>query len=280
MPLVEFSDFSFKYLGSESLALDKVNLTIERGEYIVVTGPSGCGKTTLCRAINGLVPHFHRGYIAGHVYVKGKDTRESKVSDLATVAGLVFQNPANQLVTLNVEKEIAFGPENLAVDPPIIRARIEKLIQTLGLEDLRDKHPHEMSGGEQQRVALAATLALEPTILIADEPTSNLDPKNAELILDILSGLNRQGMTILLVEHRLDLVARDATRVIIMDRGRIIADDTARAVLSSDLADEIGIGIPKATQIYRRLKAGGINLDGVPLTGDELANLVQEASRK
>ena len=138
MPLVEFSDFSFKYLGSESLALDKVKMTIERGEYIVVTGPSGCGKTTFCRAINGLVPHFHRGYIAGHVYVNGKDTRESKVSDLATVAGLVFQNPANQLVTLNVEKEIAFGPENLGVDPPIIRSRIEKLIQTLELEDLRD----------------------------------------------------------------------------------------------------------------------------------------------
>ncbi|TFG15538.1 ABC transporter ATP-binding protein [Candidatus Thorarchaeota archaeon] len=280
MPLVEFSEFSFKYLGSESLALDKVSMKIERGEYIIITGPSGCGKTSLCRAMNGLVPHFHRGYIAGHVYVNGKDTRESKVSDLATVAGLVFQNPANQLVTLNVEKEIAFGPENLGIDPSIIRTRIEKLIHRLGLENLRDKHPHEMSGGEQQRVALAATLALEPTILIADEPTSNLDPKNAELILDILSDLNRQGMTILLVEHRLDLVARDASRVIVMDEGRIIADGAPYAVLSSDLAAEIGIGIPKATQIYRRLKAGGIHLDEVPLTGDELAKLVQEAIRQ
>ncbi len=276
LALVKFDDFSFKYLGGDSLALRKVDLQINKGEYVVLTGPSGCGKTTLCRAINGLVPQFHRGYIAGHVYIDGIDTRDARVADLAPIAGLVFQNPANQLVTLNVAKEIAFGPENLGVDPIEIRERVEKLIETMGLEYIREKHPHEMSGGQQQLVAIAATLALQPQILVADEPTSNLDPKSAESILGILADLNKQGMTIVLVEHRLDLVSRNATRIILMDKGSIVADGSPRDVLSSDTCTEIGVGIPKATKVYNRLKKRGINLSQVPLTGDELAKLVQE----
>ncbi|MCK5240496.1 MAG: ATP-binding cassette domain-containing protein [Candidatus Thorarchaeota archaeon] len=276
MVLVKFDDFSFKYLGGDSLALRKVDLQINKGEYVVITGPSGCGKTTLCRAINGLVPQFHRGYIAGHVYIDGIDTRDARVADLAPIAGLVFQNPANQLVTLNVAKEIAFGPENLGVDPIEIRERVEALIEKMGLEYIREKHPHEMSGGQQQLVAIAATLALQPQILVADEPTSNLDPKSAEKILGILADLNKQGMTIVLVEHRLDLVSRNATRIILMNKGSIVADGSPRDVLSSDTCTEIGVGIPKATEVYKRLKKRGINLSQVPLTGDELAKLVQE----
>ncbi len=280
MPLVEFVDFSFKYLGSDNLALRKIDLRIDEGEYIVITGPSGCGKTTLCRAINGLVPQFHRGYIAGHVYVDGHDTRESRVAELARVAGLMFQNPANQLVTLNVAKEIAFGPENLGVEPDKIRARVEELIETLHLEHLREKHPHEMSGGQQQMVAMAATLALEPKILVADEPTSNLDPKSAESLLAILSDLNRDGMTLVLVEHRLDLVSRNATRLVLMDKGSIVADGPPRKVLSLPICEEIGIGIPKATQVYKHLKRNGCVLSRVPLTGEELAISVEEACNK
>ncbi|RDE11837.1 MAG: energy-coupling factor ABC transporter ATP-binding protein [Candidatus Thorarchaeota archaeon] len=277
MTLVEFVDFSFKYLEADSLALKHINLKIDPGEYIVVTGPSGCGKTTLCRAINGLVPHFHRGYVGGHVYVDSKDTRNSEVAELATIAGLVFQDPSNQLVTLNVEKEIAFGPENLAVEPKEIRFRVEDLICRLKLEPLRDKHPHEMSGGEQQRVAMAATLALRPKILVADEPTSNLDPQSAQLILDLIADLNRQGMTVLLVEHRLDLVSNEASRLILMDKGSIVADGAPRDVLVQDLCQEIGVGIPKATQVYKQLKRRGVTLGRVPLTGKELAALVKEA---
>lgn len=247
---------------------------------MVVTGPSGCGKTTFCRAINGLVPHFHRGYIAGNVYVDGLNTRECNVAQLAPHAGLVFQNPTNQLVTLNVEKELAFGPENLGIEPSEIRRRVEYLIDLLDLEGLREKHPHEMSGGEQQRVAMAATLALQPHILVADEPTSNLDPKSAERILSILADFNKKGMTIVLVEHRLDLVAKDASRVILMDSGRIVADGNPREVLSSAGCTDLGIGVPKATQVYLRLRDRGIKLSRVPLTGDELSGLVKEASSR
>ncbi len=277
MALVECKNFSFKYLGSERLALRKVNLTIEEGEYVVITGPSGCGKTTLCRAINGLVPHFHRGYVGGHIYVDSMDTREHTVAEFASVVGLVFQEPENQLVTLNVEREIAFGPENLGVDPAEIRRRVEELIDLLKLEHLRDKHPHEMSGGEQQRVAMAATLALKPRILVADEPTSNLDPKSAERILDIISFLNKKGMTVVLVEHRLDLVAKDATRVVLMEDGGIVADGPPREVLAQDICERIGVGVPKATLVYKRLRDKGIVLPWVPLTGEELARAVKEA---
>ena len=279
MTLIEFADFSFKYLGADSLALRKVNLKIEEGEYVVVTGPSGCGKTTLCRAINGLVPQFHRGYIAGNVIVDGKNTRENNVADLAPIAGLVFQQPENQLVTLNVEREIAFGPENLGVEPNEVRRRVEELIDMLDLEHLREKHPHEMSGGEQQRVAIAATLALKPKVLVADEPTSNLDPQSAETILDLIADLNNRDMTVVLVEHRLDLVSKDASRIVLIDKGSIVADGAPRDVLTMDLCQEIGVGIPKATQLYKRLQERGFELGKVPLTGAELATLVQEVTK-
>jgi len=278
MPLIEFQDFSFKYYGTDFLALKKINMTIDEGEYILITGPSGCGKTTLCRTINGLVPQFHRGYIAGNVIVNGMNTRDHTVAEMATIAGLVFQQPENQLVTLNVEKEIAFGPENLGVDPAEIRRRVEELIDLLELEHLRNKHPHEMSGGEQQRVAIASTLALKPKILIADEPTSNLDQKSAEMILDIISGLNKRDMTVLLVEHRLDLVSKDASRIVLMNEGRIVADGPPRDVLAMDLCQEIGVGVPKATLVYRRLRERGIHLGNIPLTGQELAELVKEVA--
>ena len=280
MALVEFSNFSFKYYGADSLALKNVELKIEEGEYVVVTGPSGCGKTTLCRAINGLVPHFHRGYIAGNVLVNGMNTREYEVAELATSAGLVFQQPENQLVTLNVEKEIAFGPENLGIPPDEVRRRVEELIELLDLEHLRDKHPHEMSGGEQQRVAMAATLALKPKILVADEPTSNLDPKSAETILEIVSSLNRRDMTVVIVEHRLELVSKDASRLVLMDKGEVVADGEPRDVLAMEICEEIGIGVPKATAVYKSLKQNGIQLGRVPLTGQELAQLVKEASHR
>ncbi|TFF91819.1 ABC transporter ATP-binding protein [Candidatus Thorarchaeota archaeon] len=274
--LIEFNDFSFKYIGSDSLALKQVNLSVEPGEYVVVSGPSGCGKTTLCRAMNGLVPQFHRGYIAGTVLVDSKCTRDHSVADLAGIAGLVFQNPSNQLVTLNVEKEIAFGPENLGVDPLEIRERVEHLIEILGIEHLRDKHPHEMSGGEQQRVAMAATLALRPKILIADEPTSNLDPQSAEQILRLIADQNRKGMTVVLVEHRLDVVAKDASRLILMNNGSVVADGPPKDVLLMDICQEIGIGIPKAVEVYKRLRTKGLELPTVPLSGEDLVRIFRE----
>ncbi|MBD3407893.1 MAG: ATP-binding cassette domain-containing protein [Candidatus Lokiarchaeota archaeon] len=276
MALIEFADFSFKYVGSSFLALKKIQLEITEGEYVVITGPSGCGKTTLCRAINGLVPHFHRGYIRGSVIIDGINTRVSSVADLSAIAGMVFQNPANQLVTLNVERELAFGPENLGVEPAEIRRRIDEIVDLLDLDHLLEKHPHEMSGGEQQRVALAATLSMKPKILVADEPTSNLDPQNAEHILDIVSALNKRGMTVVLIEHRLDLVSQDAHRVVLMNDGQVVADGAPREVLVDDICQEIGVGIPKATQVYKGLRSRGLVLPSVPLSGEELARLVQE----
>jgi energy-coupling factor transporter ATP-binding protein EcfA2 len=137
-----------------------------------------------------------------------------------------------------------------------------------------------MSGGEQQRVAMAATLALKPRVLVADEPTSNLDPKSAETILRIIADLNQKGMTVVVVEHRLDLVARDASRIILMDEGKVVADGPPRDVLSSQICEELGVGVPKATEIYRRLLRRGIDLGRVPLSGEELAEIVEGAKQR
>ncbi|MEM2143460.1 MAG: ATP-binding cassette domain-containing protein [Candidatus Thorarchaeota archaeon] len=276
MALIEFVDFSFRYVGSDSFALRHIDLRIEQGEFVVLTGPSGCGKTTLCRAMNGLVPHFHRGYVGGMVLVDGLDTRNHSVAQLASKVGIVFQNPANQLVTLNVEKEIAFGPENLGVEPIEIRRRVDELISLLGLERLRGKHPHEMSGGEQQSVAIASVLALRPKILVADEPTSHLDPHSSEMVLDMIKRLNEQGMTVVLTEHRLDLVAGCASRVILMNEGQIVADGPPREVLCKDLCLELGIGVPKAMLVYRFLTEHGVRLPRAPLNSRELVSIMQE----
>ncbi len=275
MALVQFINFSFRYMNTDFLALNKIDLSIEEGEYVLITGPSGCGKTTLCRAINGLVPHFHRGYISGRVVVDGMDTREHSVAEMARKVGIVFQNPSDQLVTLNVEKEIAFGPENLGVDPYEIRHIVEELINRFDLSHLRNKHPHEMSGGEQQRVAMAATLSLRPKILVADEPTSNLDPKSAEQILRLIAEHNREGMTVIMVEHRLDLLARDVSRVVLLNEGRIVGDGPPGEILTSDVCQRIGVDTPRTLEVYLRLRARGVSLPHVPLTPEELATSVR-----
>ena len=233
MPLIELKDFSFKYYGAETLALKKIDLSIEEGEYVVITGPSGCGKTTLCRTINALVPQFHRGYIAGNVIIDGKNTRENTVAELSSIAGLVFQQPENQLVTLNVEKEIAFGPENLGIEPTEIRRRVEELIELLDLEHLREKHPHEMSGGEQQRVAMAATLALKPKILVADEPTSNLDPEASKMVKDLIKELSKKvEKTVFICSHMLPLVEEICDRIGIIVKGNLLFVGTIPEILA------------------------------------------------
>lgn len=169
-------NLAFAYSGVRRPAIKNINLQIEKGEYVVVTGPTGCGKTTLCRCFNGLIPHFHQGRMTGRVTINGIDTLERKVSDLSQTVGLVFQDPENQLVALNVERELAFAPENLGLPVEEVKARVEEAVELVGLERLRSKAPYELSGGEQQRVAIASVLTLRPSLLVSDEPTSNLNP--------------------------------------------------------------------------------------------------------
>lgn len=210
---------------AQDVALDDVNLHIEPGEFVLLTGPSGCGKSTLARCLNGLIPHSIPARQEGQVTVDGQVTAASSVSELATSVGSVFQNPATQLFNLTVEEEVAFGPRNLGLDEPEVRRRVNGALEATGLSGRRRRSTHALSGGEQQRLAIASVLAMGPRILVLDEPTSSLDVRSTRDVMTTLARLNSEaGVTILIIEHRLGEVARLARRTVVMDQGRIVAD--------------------------------------------------------
>jgi energy-coupling factor transport system ATP-binding protein len=265
--LIEIENLTFCYGGTEKPALQGVNLEVRDGEFILITGPSGGGKSSLCRCLNGLIPHFYGGKISGRVEVQGLNIVEQSTKELATKVGMIFQDPENQLVAMDVEREIAFGLENLAFPRDLIAKRMEESLDTLGISGLRYRQVHELSGGEKQKVVIASVLALHPDVLVLDEPTSELDPKGAEEVLNAIERLNDElGITVILIEHRLDRVAHLVDRLIILHEGRIIADGAPRQVLSEGEITNIGVGIPPIIRLVQGLRNKGISIDETPLT--------------
>jgi energy-coupling factor transporter ATPase len=280
MAIIETKNITYTYPGVTKPSINGVSIKVEKGEFVLITGPSGCGKTTLCRCFNGLIPHFYQGELKGEITVAGMDATKHQTHAMAKNVGLVFQNPENQLFALSIEKDVAFGLENLGVPREEMRERVEWALKLTGIYDLRERSPHEVSGGQQQRVAIAAVLAMQPEIIVLDEPTSFLDPLSAEKIFDVIHELNKNlGITVVLVEHRLDLTAKYADHIIIMDEGKVCFDGDPRKILSIEETRLIGVGIPKATLLYQILKEG-INLNNcTPLSSEELATLLLEAFR-
>jgi len=279
MVLIETKNLTYTYPGGTKPSIRDVSIKIDKGEFTLITGPSGCGKTTLCRCFNGLIPHFYQGELKGEISVAGLNVIEHPIYELAKHVGLVFQNPENQLFALSVEKDVAFGLENLGVPREEMRERVDWALNLTGIYDLRERAPHELSGGQQQRVAIASVLAMQPEVIVLDEPTSFLDPLSAKKIFEVIHELNRKlGVTVVLVEHRLDLTARYADHIIIMDEGKIVLDGEPREILHSEEARLIGVGIPKATRLYQMLEKDGMKLGkAIPLSSDELATLLKEA---
>lgn len=274
MAIIEVKGLCYTYPESESPSLIDVNFKAEPGEFVLVTGPSGCGKTTFCRALNGLIPNSYGGDFKGIVVVDGLLTTSTPVYELAQRVGLVFQNPENELFCTTVEREVAFGPENLALPREEIAMRVEEALEIVGISHLKEKSPEELSGGEQQKVAIASLLAMKPKVLVLDEPTANLDPVSAKSVLELMHRLNKNGVTIILVEHRLEMVSHLVDRCVVFDGGRIVADGSPREVLYSDKVSELGVGLPKVVQVSKRLSS----LIGEPLsflTSDELASYVR-----
>jgi energy-coupling factor transporter ATPase len=277
LAIIEARNLAYTYQGGTEPSIQDVSITIDKGEFVILTGPSGCGKTTLCRCLNGLIPHFYGGNLEGELIAAGFKVAEHPISELALHVGFVFQNPENQLFALSVEKDVAFGLENIGLPRDEIRKRVEWALETTGIQNLRDRAPHELSGGQQQRVAIASVLAMQPEIMVFDEPTSFLDPLGAQTIFEVISKLNKQlGITVILVEHRLDLASKYANHVIIMDKGKVVLDGEPRKIFSSEEARLIGVGIPKAISLYQVLKQDGINLRSVPLTAEEASQLLRE----
>jgi len=264
--LIRIRELNFTYNGADKPALQNIDLTIEDGQFVLITGASGGGKSTLCRCFNGLVPHFYGGKISGKAEVQGLDILEHSPKELATKVGMVFQDPENQLVTADVEREIAFGLENLGYPKNLIARRIEEALDTVGIANLRFARNNELSGGEKQKVAIASVLALHPDVLVLDEPTSELDPQSAEEVLRLLERLNDElGLTVILIEQRLDRVVHLVDRMLVMGGGEIIAGGSPGEVMNGDIG-ELGIGLPPVIRLMRELKSKELSLNGLPLT--------------
>lgn len=279
MAVIQTKDVSYTYPGGTKRSIVDISISIEKGEFTLITGPSGCGKTTLCRCFNGLIPHFYQGELEGKTLISGLNVVDQPIHELAKHVGFVFQNPENQLFALSVEKDVAFGLENLGMLREEMRRRVDWALNLTGIYDLRERAPHELSGGQQQRVAIAAVLAMQPDVIVLDEPTSFLDPLSAKRIFEVIYDLNKKlGITVVLVEHRLDLTAKYANHIIIMDEGKVVQDGNPREILRTDEARLVGVGIPKATLLYQILKKDGAKLgETVPLSSDELATMLKEA---
>src|SRR5881397_357727 len=280
--ILEARNLGFQYEGSEGYAIRGVNFSIEPGEFVLLAGPSGCGKTTLCRCLNGLIPHFYPGVQEGEILVDGSNVTSMPTSEVSRKVGYVFQNPENQLFALTVEKDVAFGPENLSLPRSEIRDRVDWAMEAAGTVALKDLAPYELSGGQQQRVALAGVLAMKPSVIVLDEPTSFLDPRTAEEIMSAVDDLRKEnGITVIVVEHRLDLVGRYAERIVVMDHGRIVADGRVEDILDSefDRLSGLGIGLPKVSLLWSLLKRDGLVSERLPTHVESAAKMLSERLR-
>lgn len=277
-PIVRVSDLTYYYQDEPQPALRDVNLEIEPGEFVLLIGPSGCGKSTLALTLNGIIPLVMGGKIKGRVYIDGVDTRQSTVYGLATKIGIVFQDPDSQLCNLYVQEEVAFGPANLLMPRDEILRRVDKALADVGESDIRHKLIYEISGGQKHRVAIASILAMQPKIIVFDEPTANLDPLGAVEVFSLMKKLNQEhGITILVIEHNVDAVMCHADRVLLMEDGTIkysgsprqIAQEKGRFVLN-----DMGLRIPQVCELGLTLADKGILLDPFPLTVAEAAEAI------
>jgi len=275
MTAISVKGLTYTYPNSTEQNLRNVNLEVEQGEFVLVCGPTGGGKSTLCRCILGLIPHFYGGEMLGEVKVLGMDTREFPPSKLAPRVGMIFQNPEDQLVAMSIEEEIAFGPENLGLPREEIRRRVDEALRLVGIEELRNRSPYELSSGQQQKVAIAAILSMHPEILVLDEPTSQIDPRSAIDIISFVHRLNREsGVTVVMTEHRLENAAQHADRIVVIGDGHVLHNGRPSDVLQLDSLIEHGVPVPKIIQLSNRLKRMSVGLDHLPLTVEEAASIL------
>jgi energy-coupling factor transporter ATP-binding protein EcfA2 len=273
--LLRVENLSFRYIDTERWALDGVSMDIEDKSITVLAGQSGCGKSTLLRCMNGLIPHMYPGEYKGSITMDGQAVDKTSMGDLAQKVGLLFQNPENQIFMFSVERDIAFGLENLGLPREEIRKRIDEVMRLLGITSLALRAPHELSDGQKQRVALAGVIAMRPRLIILDEPTSLLDPQTASELVGLVHDLNRDlGITFVIVEHRLELLTPIADRIVVMDRGRKVMEGDPAQVLTDPQAGGYGIAVPPVSRLYTELTRDGLVLGKVPATPRELADEV------
>lgn len=277
--MIELKNVSFKYELQQEKTIKNLDLYVQQGEFIGIIGKNGSGKTTLCNIIRGIIPDFVQGEISGDIIIDNKNIDDIERGEMAELVGFVFQNPFSQIsgIKKTVFEEIAYGLENLGVPREEIKRRVTDVIKLLKIKDLQDKNPNELSGGQSQRVAIASIIVMNPKVLIFDEPTSQLDPLGTEEIFDILKLLKSQNKTIILVEHKIDLIAEYADRVVVMDDGEIIFNGETHEVLSNDKIEESNVSMPIVSKLAYKMntvKPGFFKK--VPITLDECKKELEE----
>ncbi len=272
--MVICNNLVYKYPQSEEeeepkVAIDGLNLEVNKGEFLVVLGHNGSGKSTFAKHINALLIPTE-----GEVYVDGlKTSEESNLWNIRNVAGMVFQNPDNQIVATIVEEDVAFGPENLGLEPKEIRKRVDESLKNVGMYEYKKHAPHLLSGGQKQRVAIAGILAMRPKCIVFDEPTAMLDPFGRKEVIRTIKEINKMyGITIILITHNME-EAVEADRIVVMDNGKIEMNGNPREIFRNvSLMKKIGLDVPQVTELAYELKQNGINIESDILTINEMVN--------
>ena len=279
MGYLKLENVNYKYPLEEKNTLQNINIEIKKGEFWAVIGKNGSGKTTLCNILRRFVPDFYKGELTGKITLEGKELKDYSQKEIVQKIGFVFQNPFTQIsgVKNTVFEEIAYGLENLGIERETIISEVEKILKLLEIEKLRDKNPYNLSGGQKQRVALASIIAMNPDILVIDEPTSQLDPKGTEDIFKIINLMANEGKTIILVEHKLELIAEYAENILVLDEGEIILSGKANEVLNNKSLLEKGIGMTQYSMLaYKLEKAGKAKFEEIPITKEKTVELLKK----
>ena len=281
--MITVKNFSFRYEGGSQAALDDVNFTINDGEFVGIIGRSGSGKTTLTHALNGMIPHYFRGDFYGSVEITAKDgtvmdTVETLPDTISQFVGSVLQDTDAQMVTSMVWDELRYGLEGNELSEDEINSRVEQALADVGISELKDREISSLSGGQRQKVAIAAILALKPQILILDEPTGELDPQSSRNVFELLRRLNEQGVTILVVEQKIMQLCEFCKRLIVLDKGKICYNgETKETLMHGDVLEKVGVHVPRIVSLYNSLTAHGISCGLPPCTLDEAEKMVEEA---
>ena len=273
--MIKFQDVTYKYTSIEDdkeverYAVKGIDLKVKKGEFLVVLGHNGSGKSTIAKHINALVQPS-----SGTVTIDGMDTsKEENLWDIRSKAGMVFQNPDNQLVATIVEEDVAFGPENLGIEPKEIRRRVDESLKKVGMSEYKRHAPHLLSGGQKQRIAIAGVLAMKPDCIVFDEPTAMLDPSGRKDVLNSIIDLNKNyGITIVLITHYMDEAAM-GDRIVVVDDGKIIMEGVPKKVFSQvETMKKIGLDVPQVTELSYELRKEGIDIDSEILNIDEMVD--------
>jgi len=280
--VVKVDDLKFRYSEAKEKALDGVSFEVYKGEFFCIIGSNGSGKSTLCNALVGLVPYYFTGKKKGSVIIDGTDTEESTIAELSKKIGLVFQNPFNQLsyTASNVAEELAFGLGNHGVPREEMIRRVEYVAKLMRIDHIIHKNPLELSGGQVQRVAFGSTFIMEPSILVLDECTTQLDPLGSEEIFDIVKELNKKGVTVIMVDHDMERVARCADRIMVMHKGKTVAIDTPDKIFGNPDIVNFDIEAPDYVSICKALKDRGYYDGDLKITEEPTVEIVKEAMTK